>query len=543
MKNTDRKDFAFDILALLNTQGIVRYSVLAVLYSILIVLIPFLTGGFIDTLIYGGSPFIVFFCLVGVAFAALFLNIWTRNMIHNIARKKELDLQIQLLSAFQSMAPSATDGYKNGEVAMKFFRDTGMASLFLSNHYPILLGGSASILLALIMVVYKNPLIALLYLAFLPLMAVVLLPYTEYFRRLNHAIRTLYDKSMNGIFEFMRIFPYLKLMDVGEQYVHSPKVRFRSFRKMNSKNDSCIILFESINKFILFLGEYFILGVAGWLAWKKFIPVGDVVIFQMLFLAVLNAFSGLFQLLPSLETTAESIRSMDELLKSEETEDITSGEEIPSARGDIVFRHISFCYPKTTRKIFDDFSCNIKGGSIVTVTGANGTGKTTFLRLVTGYLEPQKGSIEIASRKLSKWQKKSFRRRIASVFQDSLLITGTIRDNITLKNTDYTETEILEAIRLSGADSVIKRMPEGLEHRIGCDGGGLSGGERQKIAIARALIRKPDILIFDEVTNHLDYESRIMVKKLLVQMRGKTTIFLVSHDPDLIKLSDQEICL
>ena len=397
--------------------------------------------------------------------------------------------------------------------------------------------------MALIMVVYKNPLIALLYLAFLPLMAVVLLPYTEYFRRLNHAIRTLYDKSMNGIFEFMRIFPYLKLMDVGEQYVHSPKVRFRSFRKMNSKNDSCIILFESINKFILFLGEYFILGVAGWLAWKKFIPVGDVVIFQMLFLAVLNAFSGLFQLLPSLETTAESIRSMDELLKSEETEDITSGEEIPSARGDIVFRHISFCYPKTTRKIFDDFSCNIKGGSIVTVTGANGTGKTTFLRLVTGYLEPQKGSIEIASRKLSKWQKKSFRRRIASVFQDSLLITGTIRDNITLKNTDYTETEILEAIRLSGADSVIKRMPEGLEHRIGCDGGGLSGGERQKIAIARALIRKPDILIFDEVTNHLDYESRIMVKKLLVQMRGKKTIFLVSHDPDLIKLSDQEICL
>lgn len=217
MKNTDRKDFAFDILALLNTQGIVRYSVLAVLYSILIVLIPFLTGGFIDTLIYGGSPFIVFFCLVGVAFAALFLNIWTRNMIHNIARKKELDLQIQLLSAFQSMAPSATDGYKNGEVAMKFFRDTGMASLFLSNHYPILLGGSASILLALIMVVYKNPLIALLYLAFLPLMAVVLLPYTEYFRRLNHAIRTLYDKSMNGIFEFMRIFPYL--IDKKQKYL------------------------------------------------------------------------------------------------------------------------------------------------------------------------------------------------------------------------------------------------------------------------------------------------------------------------------------
>ena len=543
MKYTDRKHFIFDIFTLLNTQGIMRYSVLAVLYSALLVLIPFLTGELIDTLVYGGSPFIVFFCLAGATFVALLMNIWAKNMIHNIARKKELDLQIRLLSAFQSMAPSATDDYKNGEVAMKFFRDTGMVSLFLSNHYPMLLGASASILLALVMVLYKNPLIALLYLVFLPLMVVALLPYSKCFRHLNHAVRTLYDKSMNGIFEFMQVFPYLKLMDVGDRYAYSPKARFRSFRKMNSKNDCCIVLFEGINKFILFLGEYFILGVAGWLAWKKFIPVGDVVIFQMLFLSVLKAFSGLFQLLPSFEATAESIRSMDELLKSEETEDITSGEEISTASGDIVLRHITFCYPKTTRKIFDDFSCNIKGGSIVTVTGANGTGKTTFLRLVTGYLEPQKGSIEIASRKLSKWQKKSFRRRIASVFQDSLLITGTIRDNITLKNTDYTETEILEAIRLSGADSVIKRMPEGLEHRIGCDGGGLSGGERQKIAIARALIRKPDILIFDEVTNHLDYESRIMVKKLLVQMRGKTTIFLVSHDPDLIKLSDQEICL
>ncbi len=142
MKYTDRKHFIFDIFTLLNTQGIMRYSVLAVLYSALLVLIPFLTGELIDTLVYGGSPFIVFFCLAGATFVALLMNIWAKNMIHNIARKKELDLQIRLLSAFQSMAPSATDDYKNGEVAMKFFRDTGMVSLFLSNHYPMLLVSS-----------------------------------------------------------------------------------------------------------------------------------------------------------------------------------------------------------------------------------------------------------------------------------------------------------------------------------------------------------------------------------------------------------------
>jgi len=193
--------------------------------------------------------------------------------------------------------------------------------------------------------------------------------------------------------------------------------------------------------------------------------------------------------------------------------------------------------------IFHDFSCHIKSGNIIAVIGANGAGKTTFLRLFMGYLEPQSGSIMIAGKNLALLQKKSFRRRIASVFQDSLLITGSLRDNITLKNRDYTETDITEAIRLSGADSIVKRMPNGLEHRIGCDGGGLSGGEQQKIAIARALIRKPDILIFDEVTNHLDYESRIKIRELISQMRGKTTVFLVSHDPELIALCDQEIIL
>lgn len=543
MKSRDKKYFMCSVFALLNTPGIIWYSILAILYSALIVLIPFLTGAFVNALVYGGSPFVIFLGLSCVAFAAWLLNIWTRYMIQNIARQKELDLQFRLLVAFQSMKPEAIDRYKNGEVAMKFFRDAGMASVFLSNHYPTLLGAGTSIFFALAMVLYKNPLIALLYLIFLPLMAVILFPYTKRFRRLNHAIRTLYDKSMNGIFEFMQIFPFLKSLNAGERYANYPKARFKSFRKLNCKNDRCAVCFEGINKFIMFLGEYSILGVAGWFAWKKSIPVGDIVIFQMLFLSVLNAFSGLFQLLPTFESTAESIRSMNELLKSEDTEDIESGEAISSANGDISIQHVSFAYPCSERMILHDFSCHIKSGNIIAVTGANGTGKTTFLRLLMGYLEPQSGSIMIAGKNLALLQKKSFRRRIASVFQDSLLITGSLRDNITLKNRDYTETDITEAIQLSGTDSIVKRMPNGLEHRIGCDGGGLSGGEQQKVAIARALIRKPDILIFDEVTNHLDYESRIKIRELISQMRGKTTVFLVSHDPELIALCDQEIIL
>ncbi len=529
------------VFSLLNAHGIVRYSSLAVLHSALIVLIPFGCGAFIDALIYGGNPFVVFGIVFALALVAFFLNTWVKGIIQRIARTKELDLQFQLLDAFQSMTPGATDGYKSGEVAMKFFRDANMAYSFLGNAYPMLLGAVASILFSLAMAVYKNPLIALLYFVFLPFMVFALFPYAGHFRCLNHSIRALYDKSTNGIFEFMQVFPFLKSIDAGDRYVHSPQAKFRAFHKMNRKNDRCTIMFEAVNKGVLFLGEYSILGVAGWLAWRKSIPVGDVVVFQMLFLSVLNAFSGLFQLLPSLSLASESVCSMNELLKSKEKEDIESGEVINSANGDICVKHLSFAYPKSERHIFDDFSCHIKGGSIVALTGANGTGKTTFLRLITGYIEPQSGSIEIAGKNLKDWQKRSFRRKIAAVFQDSLLISGTIRDNITLKNENYSEAEISEAVRLSGMDSVIARLQDGLEYRIGIDRGGLSGGERQKLAIARALIRKPDILIFYKVTNHLDCAAKCKVEDLISSLRGKVTVFLVSHNPEVLALCDQRI--
>ncbi len=517
------------------------YSVLAVVYSALVVLIPFGIGVFINALIYGGRPFVVFCIIFALALVALLLNALTKDMIQRIARKKELDLQLQLFDVFQSLKPGATDGYKSGEVAMKFFRDANTAYSFLGNVYPMLLGAVASILFSIAMVLCKNPVIALLYFLFLPFMAIALLPYAGRFRYLNRSIRTLYDKSINGIFEFMQVFPFLKSIDAGDGYVLAPQAKFRAFHRMNRKNDRCTIIFEAVNKGVLFLGEYSILGVAGWLAWQKSIPVGDVVVFQVLFLSVLNAFSGLFQVLPSLTLASESVCSMNELLESTETENVMTGDVIPVANGDILVRHISFAYPQSERLIFDDFSCRIKGGSIVAITGANGTGKTTFLRLITGYIEPQSGVIEIAGKNLKEWQKRSFRRKIAAVFQDSLLISGTIRDNITLKNEKYSESEIAEVVRLSVMDSVIARLPAGLEHRIGIDGGGLSGGERQKLAIARALIRKPDILIFDEVTNHLDCEAKCKVENLIGSLRGRATLFLVSHDPEIIALCDQQI--
>ena len=375
------------------------------------------------------------------------------------------------------------------------------------------------------------------------IMGLTLFPFRKKFSRNNNAIRRMYDQSINKIFEFIHIYPFLKSMAANIPFAELPYSRFAKFRQINNFSDFTNIRFELYNRLILFSGEVCILGVAGYFAWKKVITVGEVVFFQVLFLSVLNAFSSLFQLLPMRENIREAKQSIEELHKYGEVEDCNTGKEFTRFTGDIIAENISFHYPDSERMIFDNFTCRISPGSIVAVTGVNGQGKTTLFKLLTGYLEPTAGKILIGNENLLIFNKVSFRSKIAYVFQDSLLITGTLQDNITLKNPCYTKSDIARALTRSGADSVVARMPEGLNHKIGFDGSDLSGGERQKIAIARALIRNPEILIFDEVTNHLDYTSRLKMRDLIISLRGRVTVLLVSHDPELTALCDQEINL
>ena len=135
----------------------------------------------------------------------------------------------------------------------------------------------------------------------------------------------------------------------------------------------------------------------------------------------------------------------------------------------------------------------------------------------------------------------AFRSSLGIVFQDSLLVSGTVRDNITLRDSAFTDKDIAEATAQSGLDEVIRRLPDGLDTRVGLDGQSLSGGEMQRLAIARALIRKPSILVLDEVTNHLDVATCSSFGKLLRQLASGRIVLVVSHDPALIGICDEKI--
>ncbi|PHH74171.1 hypothetical protein CDD83_4614 [Cordyceps sp. RAO-2017] len=222
----------------------------------------------------------------------------------------------------------------------------------------------------------------------------------------------------------------------------------------------------------------------------------------------------------------------------------TVGKPIKSAQGHIRFDNISFAYPtRPAVKIFNDLSFEIPCGSNVCIVGPSGGGKSTVASLLLRFYNPTSGSITIGGVDISRLNVKSLRRRIGIVSQEPVLFSGTIADNISYGKPTASRLEIISAARRANCN-FISDLPDGLETQVGARGSQLSGGQKQRIAIARALLKDPDILILDEATSALDAESETLVNEALAGLlRGHNTTISIAHRLSTIKRSDQIIVL
>jgi putative ABC transport system ATP-binding protein len=222
----------------------------------------------------------------------------------------------------------------------------------------------------------------------------------------------------------------------------------------------------------------------------------------------------------------------------------TVGKPVKSAQGPIVFDNVSFAYPtRPAVKIFNGLSFEIPSGSNVCVVGPSGGGKSTVASLLLRFYNPTSGSIKINGTDVSGMNVKSLRRRIGMVSQEPVLFSGSIAENIAYGKPHASRAEIITAARRANCN-FISDLPDGLETQVGSRGSQLSGGQKQRIAIARALLKNPDILILDEATSALDAESETLVNEALAQLlRGHNTTISIAHRLSTIKRSDQIIVL
>jgi len=211
----------------------------------------------------------------------------------------------------------------------------------------------------------------------------------------------------------------------------------------------------------------------------------------------------------------------------------------PVLQGGIEFDRVAFAYPGTGRDVLDQVSFKIIAGEKIGIIGRIGSGKSTIARMIMGLYEPENGAILIDDTDQRQIDPADLRRNIAYIPQDVVLFSGTLRDNICASMPHASDEEILAASKAAGVDEFVSRLPQGYDTPVGERGEGLSGGQRQAIALARALITNPRVLVCDEPTNAMDIQAEDLFMKHIAEQAKNRTLILITHRQHLLKLVDR----
>ena len=209
----------------------------------------------------------------------------------------------------------------------------------------------------------------------------------------------------------------------------------------------------------------------------------------------------------------------------------------------IVFDHVSMCYSGAKEPSLEDITLRVKKGQTIGIIGGTGSGKTSLVHLLPRFYDISSGHLTIDGVEVSDYQIDSLRKRIGIVMQKAVLFTGTIRENLLWGNENATDAELYEALKNAQALNVVEGKALGLDEPVEQGGRNFSGGQRQRLTIARALVRKPEILILDDSASALDYDTDAELRRSIREMEGDTTVFIVSHRTASIHAADQILVL
>lgn len=326
--------------------------------------------------------------------------------------------------------------------------------------------------------------------------------------------------------------------------VHRYNTQVRKIFELGKKESLISATFFSSTGFMGNMTILALLYIGGGMVSNGTITIGELTSFLMYTAYAGSSLFGLSSFYSELMKGVGAASRLFELQDRQPSISPTAGKPVSSARGAIKFDNVSFSYPtRPAVSIFKNLDFEIPQGSNVAIVGPSGGGKSTIGSLLLRFYTPTEGNIMIGGENISGLNLKQLRRRIGVVSQEPVLFSGSVADNIAYGKPQATRQEILRAARRANCQ-FISDFPDGLDTHVGARGTQLSGGQKQRIAIARALVKEPDILILDEATSALDAESETLVNEALnsLLMSSNTTIS-IAHRLSTIKRSDTIICL
>lgn len=497
-----------------------------------------LKEGSIDGVIYFSLWFVL--CLV-LHFA---FSVWGAHSIAKTMAGLMVEMRSRIFFRMQFLSFSYLDGQKTGRLLSKYAFDTqkieGLLFAVLNQLLPNLLMGACIIAI----LAWMNWFLLLVLLLAIPVYASAKWFFFNRIQQENNTNRLAQERLTGTASEYMSALRLVRSFGEEDQAERELDRSSESFARSRISQSYVNALFGTyVHVGMQFLSLIVIAGGAI-MAIKGGITIGTLFAFMAGFGYILGPVHMFIGLSEPYFAAKEGYISIKELIDSRYVETWHGTRREDRIHGDITYEGVSFYYPSAPEKtVIKDLNLTIRPGEHVAFVGPSGSGKSTLANLLLGLYAPSAGRILIDSVPQSEWNMRWIRRQLAVVMQDSILLSGSIGDNIRFAKPDATPAEIQEAARLANAEEFILKMPEGYKTPVGERGVALSGGQRQRIAIARAILRNPPVLILDEATSALDYESERLIQEALDRLSVGRTVITIAHRLSTIQNADRIIVL
>src|SRR6056297_2322740 len=294
---------------------------------------------------------------------------------------------------------------------------------------------------------------------------------------------------------------------------------------------------SSIDNLLAAIGEIIILWSGGYQVINGNLTVGQLITFNALLAYFYKPLQNLIKIQPKIQQASAALDRLLEIMVLDSVGKDDNLIKLESIKGKIKYENVEFIY-NMEKRVLKDLSFEIKPGQRIALVGKSGSGKTTIIKLLLKFYSSYQGNIYIDGKNIKDIETKSLRDKIGYVPQEPYIFNKTIRENINLNDEDYLLEEIIKACKKAKIHNYINQLPARYETVLNENGSNLSGGQRQRIAIARIMLNDPDLIILDEATNHLDYETEKSINKLLKNTIKNKTVIIAAHRLSSIKNSD-----
>ncbi len=480
---------------------------------------------------------ILFSCIIALLYIFNGLvNMWNRYITLKTTKQAIERFRTNLLYKFYSFSQrfySKSDKSKlHASVVQDTHRIDVMLNLVITYVLPSLIIGSA---ILVVLYVIDWVLLAALFAA-APFFILINKVVGKKYKKHNFQYHRAFEDFSSGVLFVLQKMDLTKAQAAEEIEINRQKHQLKNFTSVSVSAAWFNSLYKLTQEMIINGSGILILVVGGIEIATSRISTGDMISFYV-GVIFLQKYVGL--IVSAIPGIIEGYQSGDTLYKLIKTQDNNpyNGKEDIEFTGKIEFKNVYFGYDDNL--LLKDISLNIDPGDSISIIGSNGAGKTTIVNLILGFYKPVKGSVFADRKEYDRVSILQLRKNIGILTQDPIIFAGTIAENISYGYPDLNIEEITGAGKLSTADEFIRELPENYNTFIGENGVLLSGGERQRIALARALLMKPKLLILDEPTNHLDINSMEKLMNNIKNIDNPPAILIISHNMEIIKLTDR----